>query len=110
MKRSKLEKIFMDCMRELYSNSEHISGIKGDFDKLLEDAQINERGEKVIPFLEYYIDEDIYSKITDKYFGENVKGLNRYYRNMLSIGIHLGASPTCCKESWEELKKDLVVK
>jgi hypothetical protein len=36
--------------------------------------------------------------------------LPEWKRKVLSVHIYLGSSPTCNKETWDELKKNLVDK
>lgn len=101
MKQKKLEDIYFACMRELYQNSIGLDGKPGDFDYLLESANLNERGEMVIPFMEYYIPLYKFQEIVDKHIP---KKASKYDRYSLKNSIYLGASPTSCKERWEEKK------
>ena len=43
----RIENAMLNCYRELFANSTP----KGDFDKLMEEAELNEFGQKVIPFI-----------------------------------------------------------
>ena len=49
MKQNKIDDALFDCYRELFANSTP----KGDFDQLVEDATVNDRGQKEIPFDDY---------------------------------------------------------
>lgn len=83
----KEEKLILDCYRELYENSEP----KGDFDKLMETDEVNEFGEKVIPFDDYEIDGSKLKEIVEKY-AKQVKGL-KYRKQLFKNIIYLGCSP-----------------
>ena len=106
MTNKKFDQIYMACMRELYENAEHISGKRGNFDELVANTTVDEKGKKWIPFDEYYIDYDKFNEIFEKHCGLRVKGVNRHVRNGFSMHIYLGASPTSSRENWEKLKKD----
>ena len=101
MTRKKLEDIYFECMRDLYRNSTGLDGKPGDFDYLLENATILENGIKEIPFMDYYIPDEKFREIVDKWIP---KKANKYERNALFSSVYLGASPTSCKERWEERK------
>lgn len=87
MKTNKIDEALFDCYRQLFANSNPV----GDFDKLVEEAEVNEQGQKVIPFMDYEIDEELFQKIlTDTLTKHKVpKRLHRSF----SIAIHLGCSP-----------------
>jgi len=104
MKKNKLEEIYLACMRELFANAEGLDGNAGNFDELVKNATIDEEGRKHIPFMEYYLDKEKFEAIAAKHYGKSVKGLSAFDKRRLSIEIHLGASPTCNKEIWEEKK------
>lgn len=99
MTRKKLEDIYFECMRDLYRNSVGLDGKPGDFDKLLENATLNERGGKEIPFMDYYIPDKKFKEILDKWIP---KKATKYEENILLCNICMGASPTSCKERWED--------
>ena len=80
----------MDCYRELFAKSEP----PADFDELVANATINERGEKVIPFMNYEIDNDLLLEIIDKHS----KRLRTKWKRQRFIGtILLGCSPKTAK-------------
>jgi len=87
MKQSKIDEALFDCYRELFANSTP----KGDFDKLVEAAEINERGQKEIPFMDYEISEEKFEQILKDTLSKHKvpKSLHRSF----SIAIHLGCSP-----------------
>ena len=82
----KEEQLMMDCYRELFAKSNPV----GDFDKLLAEATINQRGEKEIPFNDYEIDDTLFREIIDKYANQIYPKWKRMrFRNT----IFLGCSP-----------------
>ena len=100
---SDLNQIYWNCIRELYETSEHISGVKVDFDKIYNEAPLNEDGRKVINYDEYYLDRVVFEDIVKKHIGK----LPELKRKGISGLIYLGSSPTCNKETWDKLKKNL---
>ena len=54
-----IDKAMMHCYRELFANATP----PASFDELLENATVNEQGQKVIPFLDYEIEEDVFEEI-----------------------------------------------
>ena len=87
MKETKVQKIIWNIYRELYANSEP----KADFDELVNSAEKNKEGEKVIPFLDYEISEEDFDRIIK----EHLKGkrLTKLSKQMLINTITLGVSP-----------------
>lgn len=82
----KEEQLMLDCYRELFAKSSPV----GDFDKLMAEASINERGEKVIPFDDYVIDDGLLREIIEKYEKQIYPKWKRMgFRN----AIFLGCSP-----------------
>ena len=82
----KEEQLMMDCYRELFAKSTP----QGDFDQLVAEATINERGEKVIPFDDYVIDDGLLREIIEKYEKQIYPKWKRLrFRNT----IFLGCSP-----------------
>jgi len=82
----KEDKLIMDCYRELFANSEP----KADFDELVANATINERGEIEIPFMEHEIDDTLLQEIIDKYAKELRP---KWKRIRFKSTILLGCSP-----------------
>ena len=100
---SDLNQIYWNCIRELYETSEHLSGVKVDFDKIYSEAPLDEDGRKVINYDEYYLDRVVFEDIVKKHIGK----LPEWKRKGISGLIYLGSSPTCNKETWDKLKKNL---
>ena len=83
-----IDKAMMHCYRELYANATP----PASFDELLENATVNEQRQKVIPFLDYEIDEDVFEEIvadTIKVYQINRSFLKQSFR----FTILLGCSP-----------------
>lgn len=91
MKQNKIDDALFDCYRELFANSTP----KGDFDQLVENATINDRGQKEIPFDNYEISEARFQEIiVDTLKKHKVpKSLHKSF----SVAIHLGCSPRFAK-------------
>lgn len=87
MSRLNWKKIIHDTYIELYKNAEP----QADFSKLVEEAEINERGEKVIPFNDYEISIAAMDSIING-FQRRYK-MNKYYCGVYSASIYLGCSP-----------------
>lgn len=83
----KNEQIVLNIYRDLYLNSEP----SADFDSLVKNAKINERGEKVINFLDYEITKEKQDEIFKKHLYE--KRLTKLDKNAISISVMLGCSP-----------------
>jgi len=81
------EKILHEIYRELFKASTP----SGDWDELLKNATINERGEKEIPFMDYEINADemdrIFNDIMKKY------KIRKYRISQFRFEIYLGCSP-----------------
>ena len=83
----KEEQIIWDIYRDLFKNSTP----SGDFDKLVEDAPINKRGQKDIGFMDYEISDTLFNQILEKH----LKGrrITKLKQQMLRNTILLGCSP-----------------
>ena len=81
------EKIIHEIYRDMFKASTP----SGDWDELLENATINERGEKEIPFMDYEIDKDemenIFNKAMKKY------RIPKYRIYQFKFTVYLGCSP-----------------
>jgi Mg/Co/Ni transporter MgtE len=83
-----IDKALMHCYRELYANATP----SASFDELLENATVNEQRQKVIPFLDYEIDEDVFEEIVADTI--KVYKINRsYLKQSFRFTILLGCSP-----------------
>lgn len=84
----KLAKAWKEIMIELYKNSTP----SADFEKLLEEASLNERGEKVIDFNSYEIEEDKMKEIVESVI-KKYKITNNRQQSKIYFNVYLGASP-----------------
>jgi len=84
---SKVDKIIWQCYRDIYSNSKPIA----DFDKLVEEAQLDNYDRKIIDFNSYTIDENLFNELVEK----NYKGkrLNDFEKRSIKISLMLGCTP-----------------
>lgn len=84
---NKEEQAFNECYQLLYENSEP----KADFKKLVEEAEFNEQGQKVIDFNAYEIEEEKFFEILDDII--NRYKLKGYRAQGFRNAIILGCSP-----------------
>lgn len=83
--KKKLDKTIWNIYRELYKNSTP----SADFDKLVEEAPINEDGEREIDFMSYEIDQSVYDNIVEKH----INGLGNWDKLAVKVNVDLGCSP-----------------
>jgi len=77
----------MECYRILFYKSTP----SADFEKLMEEADVNEDGQKVINFMDYEIDEEVYDVIVESIIRKyKFKG---YKIQQFKTTIALGCSP-----------------
>lgn len=89
MKRKKLTdyEILLEIYRKVYALSEP----PADFDELVANAELNERGEKDIKFMNYECDEMVMQQIFDETM-EKYK-IKPYRQKIFSFSFWLGCSP-----------------
>jgi len=83
----KIEDLMHAIYGELYANSTPYA----DFQKLIDNAELNEFGQKVIPYNDYEIDQELYDIIVEKHLKESK--LPKWRKQAVSNGILLGCSP-----------------
>jgi hypothetical protein len=90
-KLNKVEQSIWDCLVELYANSTP----PADFNKLVEEAEIDDEGEKVIHFMDYEIERGQMEEIVDKHRSKLLKGSRnkRLHEQTFNFSIYLGCSP-----------------
>lgn len=84
----KENKAIEECYVELYKNSTP----SADFNKLLEEAEENERGEKVIDFDSYEIEESKFNEIIESIIIK-YKIKPKYRVEAFKSSMYLGVSP-----------------
>lgn len=88
---TKQERKDYNVLTEMYRRAFAASTPKGDFDQLLEDAPLNEFGQKVIPFLEYECEQEVMEQIVKDVLKENKIPKRRHQAFLTSF--MLGCSP-----------------
>lgn len=80
----KEERAMKECYRLLYASSTP----SADFDELVENAEFNNQGQKVIDFDAYEIEEDKFFEILDDVIKRNkIKGFRaQAFRNAILLG------------------------
>ena len=81
-----------EAIKECYIRLFKHSTPSADFEKLVEKADINENGEKVIDFMSYAIEEDKFESILSEVIKE-YKISPEYRRKAFKNTIYLGCSP-----------------
>jgi len=85
------DKKFKEILFEMYRRSFAASTPKGDWDELLANAEVNEEGQKIIPFNDYECEievmEDIVNDVLTEY---NVRGTDIA---IFKYNFYLGCSP-----------------
>lgn len=94
----RLKDLLMDTYRELYENSTP----SVDFDLLVETAEVTEDGIKVIPYQDYYIDEDKYKEIVNKNIAK--MKMTKAEENEFRMVAFLGCGPSTSKK--EEITEE----
>jgi len=83
----KIDKVMTDIYQELYEKSTP----KGDFHMMVQNAKLNEFGQKIIPFNEYEIEENVFEEIIEKHL--KATKFVAYIKKSITRGILLGCSP-----------------
>jgi hypothetical protein len=96
-KLSKIEQSIWDCLVELYASSTP----SADFNKLVEEAETNEDGQKVIPFMDYEIEEGKMEEIINKHRDKLLKRSTnkKMHEKTFNFNIYLGCSPKTKRET-----------
>jgi heme oxygenase len=83
-----LDKAILDTYRQLYANATP----PADFDKLLDEAPLNEHGQKVIDFMAYEIEQETHDRIMQDAM-KRYKIKHKILKNAFKFTIDLGCSP-----------------
>lgn len=94
----KRKEVLMDAIFDCFRNMYKASTPSGDFDELMANAPINERGQKDIPFMDYEISSQEYDKILDMFLNDKKLKMTTLERKAFSQAIHLGCSPKTKRE------------
>ena len=90
-KKKNLNEVVLDIYRELYLNATP----SADFDKLMEEAETDEKGRKVIDYMSYYLDIHRYIEIVSRHVEEN--GLRGMEKSAVEFEAYLGVGPSSAK-------------
>ena len=90
MKTEKLKQKVLDIYTEMYAKATP----SADFNELLENAKINELGQKVINFNDYILD----AKVGDEIIRKHCRWLRKYDKEAVKFNVLLGASPKYKRE------------
>lgn len=92
MKKSKVEMAVWHCLRQLYANATP----PANFDELIEKADVNENGQKVIDFMAYYVERSMFEEIVQQTIKDFKIKKEIDLRNFNFL-VYLGPSPTSRK-------------
>lgn len=92
-----LDKKINDVMTSIYTELYAVSEPSVSWNYLLESAELNEQGLKIIPYNDYLIDQEVYEEIVKRHLKESK--LPKWRREAVSRGILLGCSPKFKKPS-----------
>ena len=93
--------VVMDTYRALY----RASTPSADFDKLVEEAELDEDGRKVIPFENYIVEP---SKMDEIIMEQAKKGkLTKHETELLKTQVYLGCSPSFPSREEKENDKQI---
>lgn len=79
----------LNCYREMFAASTP----SADFDELMANATVNERGQKEIPFMDHVLEQDTFDKILNNFLESKTVKLTKAEKKDFSVTIHLGCSP-----------------
>jgi hypothetical protein len=75
----------MQAYKEVYAKSTP----PADWDELLANAPVNERGEKEIPFDDYEVEQEVFDEIFERY----TKRMREWDKRTFRFNFYLGATP-----------------
>lgn len=90
------DKKFEEAMHECYVRLYAKSNPPADFNKLMDEGETNEWGQKVIDFMAYEIEEGVMASTVEDVAQEY--GIKGYKMNTFRNSIYLGCSPTFPKQ------------
>jgi len=86
-----LDKKIEDVMTSIYTELYAVSEPSVSWDYLIESAELNEQGQKIIPYNDYQINQEIYEEIVKRHLKE--LKVPKWRKEAISRGILLGCSP-----------------
>jgi len=86
-----IDKKIEDVVTSIYTELYAVSEPSVSWNYLLESAELNERGQKIIPYNDYLIDPDVYEEIVMRHL-KDLK-IPKWRKEATSRGILLGCSP-----------------
>jgi len=86
-----LDKKIEDVMTSIYTELYAVSEPSVSWDYLIESAELNEQGQKIIPYNDYQINQEIYEEIVKRHLKE--LKVPKWRKEAVSRGILLGCSP-----------------
>ena len=87
MAKNRLNDIVMEIYRELYANC--VNPV--NFDLLVAASDVDEQGRKVIPYLDYEIDADLFDEIVTKIMKRH--RLKQHQKTIVKWNVYMGCSP-----------------
>lgn len=84
---NKEEQAILECYRRLFKASTP----SGDFDEMLAQAEKNDIGQKIIPYMDYEIEENIFDNIIEDIFEDY--DIKKQKQRFFKTAILLGCSP-----------------
>ena len=87
MKKDKIEEALFDCYRELYKHSTP----SADYQELIDNAEVDSRGQRVINVRDYEIHPDDYDLIIENIFKKHK--ISKSIQQTFKSTIQLGCSP-----------------
>lgn len=85
MNQQKIDKAILDCYIRLYSEADP----PADFQELMDNAELNEHGQKIIPYWAHEIDRERESEIIEETAKKHKvpKYLRQAFRNTIMLGV-----------------------
>lgn len=87
-RKEKLQNLVMETYRELYANCT----VPVSFDELVEKAELDDNGRKIIPYNEYFIDKSLYDTIVERQM--KTMRLTKSEKDAFKFEMYLGCGPS----------------
>ena len=86
-----MDKKIDDVMTSIYTELYAVSEPSVSWNYLIESAELNEQGQKIIPYNDYQINQETYEEIVKRHLKE--LKVPKWRKEAVSRGILLGCSP-----------------